>query len=461
MQLIDPQDLDVGMFVNTGSSVIYLLSKTKHHVYDSYTTIQKDGRKNSYYAHCSGHKIQAFTDETLKQEYLDRNKEYIRSEGFRNLWQGVTTIGSDPECFVVDKNEKCIPSYLFLKSKEENDRTLEHRPNIVGSSIPDSGNQSIFWDGFQAEFNVCAKDCLSWVVDSTFLGLKTLQQKARVLDPDAKLSLKTTLDIDQDVLDNALPEHVAFGCMPSSNAYGMTGIKKDGREVSFRSAGGHIHLGLDNTDEARNIEYVKALDKILGVACVSLFAKYDDPRRREMYGLAGEYRTPKHGIEYRTLSNAWLSHPLIMNLVFDISRRCISTVQNDVIQYWDSTEEETISCINNCDVELAREILARNKMQFIQLIDSIRGGNGLAVYKIFMLGMDSIIKNPDDIEGNWGLNGQFQGHCEGEGMTLSKIRSLDTYIPLLSEEVTVIYEELVAAIKEIDVESEVQKQLTA
>jgi hypothetical protein len=463
MILTERRDLEVGMLIDFGNDNLALLTTLISK--DTYKSIfkysDKAGREFSLYSYHNELPILTSKDENLKKEFEASIILYKKSNEFYDLGRGVDSIGSDPECFVLDKDNKVIPSYLFLKSKEQNDKTMETKACVVGNTHRGSGTQSIFWDGFQAEFNVFAHSCLAWTVDSTFIGLKTLQLKARKFNPDAKLTIKTTLDIDQDILDNADPEHVAFGCMPSSNAYGMSGMKLDGRDVSFRSAGGHIHLGLPNGDVNRNIEYVKALDKILGVACVSLFAKYDDPRRRLMYGLAGEYRTPPHGIEYRTLSNAWLSHPLIMNIVFELSRKCISADQMGVIQYWDSTEEETIACINNCDVELSREILARNKFNFIQIFDRIVSNSGVAVYKLFMLGMDSLIKNPEDIEGNWGLSGKFIGHCEGNGMKLGKMRALDTYQPLLTEEVTVIYEELVAAIKDIEAPKEEQKQLTA
>lgn len=460
---ISNKDLQVGMFLVFGDRKNLIVDVIKNMSFTQAYTIQESGQKSyGYYYHNQDSII--LEDSELEKKYRQANLEYKRNIGFSKLYSGVNTVGSDPECFVVDKHDKVIPSYLFLKSKEENDKTMKTNEAITkGATSVGSGVQSIFWDGFQAEFNVYASNCLSWTVDSTFIGLKTLLKKAREYNPDAKLSLKTVVDIDADVLNNALPEHVAFGCMPSFNAYGMTGIKEDGRKVPFRSTGGHIHLGLDNTNHDKNVQYVKALDKILGVACVSLFAKYDDPRRRIMYGLAGEYRTPAHGIEYRSLSNAWLSHPLIMNIVFELSRRCISTVREDVIQYWDSTEEETISCINNCDVELAREILARNKKQFIQIFESIRQGSGLAIYKMFMLGMESVIENPDDIESNWKLDNGYIGHCETVGFTIKTMNTLTTYNPLLEEQVTTIYEELVVAIQgiEITTEPEEQKQLTA
>jgi hypothetical protein len=66
--------------------------------------------------------------------------------------------------------------------------------------------------------------------------------------------------------------------------------------VPFRTTGGHIHFGIGKRDDETVSRMVKALDAIIGVACVSLFDGIDDPRRRRMYGLAGEYRLPEYGV---------------------------------------------------------------------------------------------------------------------------------------------------------------------
>jgi hypothetical protein len=402
--------------------------------------------------------VNKITDNNLIETILKTKRNRTLRQGFKVLsWVG-GELGSDPEMFVTDKDNKMIPSFEFLKSKEEKDYTLDPSTTTVGNKM--GWRQTIFWDGFQAEFNVYSATCLSWVVDSTFNGMKTLQEKARAYKKGSKVSLQTTFDIDPETLMNAKNEHVAFGCMPSYNIYGAKGLVEDGRNVPFRSAGGHIHFGIKdiigNTektyDKERIERYVKALDAILGVACVSLFERYDDPRRRSMYGLAGEYRLPPHGLEYRVLSNAWLCHPLIMNIVFELARKSIAVGENELLELWDSTEEETVNCINNCDVSLAREILARNKTNFTDIINTFTGdaSKSLNIYKIFMNGVHSIIENPDDIEKNWGLNGKFEGHCEGDGMTIKKMTSLPKYKDLVNDTTTEIYEEMVAEIKAIE-----------
>lgn len=238
-----------------------------------------------------GRKTKAF--EKLFDEYIIKNMRLGK----------VNSIGSDPEMFIEDKDGVVVPAFTFLGSKKEPNK------GTVPADNSNSRVNNIYWDGFQAEFDTTANECLGWHSDSIRQGIAGLYD---LLPKGAKLSTKPTIDVPPSMLLEAKEEHVQFGCMPSYNVYGMKGLALDGRDVPFRSAGGHIHFGIGKQTHESVAPMIKALDAILGVACVSLFAGIDDPRRRTMYGLAGEYRLPDHGVEYRTLSNAWMCHPAII-----------------------------------------------------------------------------------------------------------------------------------------------------
>lgn len=224
--------------------------------------------------------------------------------------------------------------------------------------------------------------------------------------------MNTVMPIPEESLKNAKDEHVEFGCNPSLNVYGGYGIKAPGREVPFRSAGGHIHFGIGKKTDEQIKNIVTALDAIVGVACTSLFQGMENPKRRSMYGLAGEYRLPRHGLEYRTLSNAWLSHPVIMHLVFDLSRKALMLGQLGLLEKnWNATQDEVIRCIQTCDVELAQKILLRNKKTFQDLVFEMHKGYYAdaeidAVFNIFMKGIGSVIADPKNLEKNWALSGK-------------------------------------------------------
>lgn len=338
--------------------------------------------------------------------------DYVLSNIEKNLHRLVGyycgKIGSDPEIFAENKDGALIPAFDFLTSKD--------KPGFVSQPNGDSNN--IYWDGYQAEFDTIASDCMGWHADSIQNGLKGVLMFLNKHDPDAKLSLKTTFDIPAERLSTDKDEHVSFGCMPSLNAYGLSGLKADGRAVGFRSAGGHIHFGVQKHIQENHVNIVKMLDKVLGVACVSMFAKYDDPRRRTMYGLPGEYRLPAHGIEYRTLSNAWLSHPLIANIIFDLARQVFAFASSSIADKWVATEEETIECITYCDVDKAREILKRNENIFLALINSryYHEAKAKVARDIFLHGMETAVVNPEDIAGNWRLKGTWLTHSNKQDL---------------------------------------------
>ncbi len=319
-------------------------------------------------------------------------------------WMG-GSIGSDPEIFVEGKNG-ILPAFEFLGSKKKPTRT-------EGTGY--AGNCGVYWDGFQAEFETQAAGCLAWQVDSVQAGLRAVLRAAKAHDKTAKLSTKTVFEVPISLLESSKDEHVEFGCMPSLNAYGLDGMKIPARRLTSRSAGGHIHfgIGVKPPDQMRKI--VKALDATLGIACVSLFAEFDNPVRRQFYGLPGEYREPKHGLEYRTLSNAWLFHPLIMNIVFDLSRKAVIFGDRNLLHHFKGDEAETIDVIKNCDVPRARAIMDRNEVLFKSMIKSCYYYGSDSIYKIFRNGMEVAIKDPNDIAGNWNLEKAWIPHSDGKG----------------------------------------------
>lgn len=334
-------------------------------------------------------------------EEADKMVEKYQNMIIKNVEAHLTyvgSIGADPEMFVANEKNEIIPAFNFLGSKENPTKFTE------------SYNGNLYWDGFQAEFTTNVHTCMNSMTADLYGSLKHLALNAKKHNKNAKLSISSVFNIPQDLLLNSKPEHVAFGCMPSKNVYGLKGIEGDGKEVNYRTAGGHLHFGLASKErplaEADVIRMVKALDAILGVACVSLFASIDTPKRRAMYGLAGEYRTPVHGLEYRALSNAWLSHPVAANLVFDLGRSALVFGQKHLLKFWDATEQETIECINECNVTLARKILERNKKLLTQIISGRYHQDARVSFSVDLIlnGLESKVADVTNVEKNWDLD---------------------------------------------------------
>jgi Phage phiEco32-like COOH.NH2 ligase-type 2 len=351
-------------------------------------------------------------DDTLEEvkegEAVEKFKTIMNNK-FSDFMIHNFTIGSDPEIFVEDEEGNCIPSWLFLQGKDGNDKTS------TLAMYGNKGDQKMYWDGFQAEFCVFANTCNEYHTDSVAAGLRGVRDAAKKRFPKSKLSATSVFDIPPALMESASDEHVEFGCMPSYNAYGIAPNLPPGREVPFRSAGGHIHFGIGKTSHEEANPIIKTLDKILGVACVSLFAEFDSRKRRHFYGLPGEYRLPPHGVEYRPLSNAWLIHPVIMNLVVDISRKCVVLAQRGWSDRWVSDEADVIDTVIRCDVDAARASLEKNKKVFIHLLRACYGTGAYhwatdadleVLFNVFMNGLESAVADPRDLVKNWKLNSQ-------------------------------------------------------
>lgn len=352
------------------------------------------------------------SDFQVEVQSAERMAEFIQARAeytFKNLDTELVhnfTIGSDPEIFV-ELNGEMLPAFEFLGSKEAPDKTVGGRGSIEYVMFETTGGCPMYWDGYQAEFTTVPGTCMEYHSDSIAAGLRGVILAARKKYPGAKLSARNVWDVPFERLMNDDEQFVAFGCMPSKNAYGLKADMPPAREVPFRSSGGHIHFGLGSMTDEQAIPIVKALDAIVGVACVSLFGKFDDPKRRILYGLPGEFRTPPHGVEYRPISSAWMAHPMITNLVFDLARKAVVFAQKDCLQFWQGNEKETIDCIISCDAVKAREILTRNKKTFLGLIQAAYSWMSKVerefIFNIFMNGMESVIQDPSDFDTNWGM----------------------------------------------------------
>ncbi len=276
-------------------------------------------------------------------------------------------------------------------------------------------------------------------MDRVRTGLQIVLERVRKVDPAATLSLSSVLHVDQGTLDSASPEHVAFGCNPSLNAYGVSGeVIGDPRSLPFRFAGGHIHMGGEFPKP--HVDIVKAIDRVVGVACVGMFAEFDSPLRRRFYGLAGEYRRPKHGLEYRTLSNAWLAHPALAFWVFDMCRAAKALVDLNLTTLLPSEDDTKIqSLINNCDVKGARRYAKKYESLYRFLCKEYYTNaqeTGDLTMALILKGIGSVLPSPLTIESAWQLDcptssnrnadnpGKWVPHGDGKGVMFHSLASV-------------------------------------
>jgi hypothetical protein len=330
----------------------------------------------------------------------DQMKKYLSHLVHVAPTSGVN-IGTDPEVFITSKNGHILPAFTFLPAK---------------------GGGNPFWDGFQAEFTVQSGGCLAYLTDRVASTLQVLYKKARTVDPECRMTWKSVIDIPEPVMRAADFKHADLGCAPSQNVYEGTKQLDVGnpKAILYRSAGCHLHFGLQGKYTKEQMQkMVKALDAIVGVLSVHLFRGMEDKRRRKMYGRAGEYRFPKHGLEYRTLSSAMLAHPVCWHLLFDLARCALAQGENEVPLIWHVDEKSVRRAIDNLDLGLAADIIKENRSGLEAILDRRYGKwKRDKVMPLIDEGALSFFDGLEKMEDYWALNSgqswtQHSGNPDG------------------------------------------------
>lgn len=242
-----------------------------------------------------------------------------------------TLIGSDAE-FFFKKDGEIIGSELVIPFE-----------GLTTKAPTDTSPMFIVRDGVQAELHTIPRRCRAFAGnDMKALMLKLKEHLKK--HPSVSACFDQVVEIKQYNLDILSEESKSFGCMPSYNIYATTPdkiipITQNPQTYLFRAGGGHIHLGRPSTDDSYNKEryavdnpelLVPLLDLIVGNTLVLIDRNPLIKERRKAYGRAGEYRTPKHGLEYRVPSNFWLRDYKLMSFVFGLCRYAISIVETDM-----------------------------------------------------------------------------------------------------------------------------------
>jgi len=210
-------------------------------------------------------------------------------------------LGADPEVFV-KRNGVFHSAHGLIPGDKKN-------PFKV-----DKGAVQI--DGMALEFNIePAHSC-----DEFVTNISTVFQILKGMVPEYQIVTIPVADFTEEVMKAQPKEALELGCDPDFNAWsGMENVKPNA-DKPMRTAAGHIHVGWTNGQDIHDFNHqsschsvVKQLDFYLGLP--SLFID-DDVRRRSMYGKAGCLRYKSYGVEYRTLSNAWLSSVEYMKWVY-------------------------------------------------------------------------------------------------------------------------------------------------
>lgn len=275
-------------------------------------------------------------------------------------------LGCDPEFFFVDAAHRVVGSERVLPEE----------------GLKDPFGSKIVIDGVQAELNPPSSGCRESLASFIAEQFVTLGKRMATMNFPYTISTTSVVEVDAEELAELSPKARVFGCAPSFNLYNVHAkVGVDAATYRVRAAGGHIHLGSlppqiwhDPTIHSAYISFeardfrerlVPLLDLLVGNTCVLIDRDPGQAERRLHYGRAGEYRLPKHGLEYRTLSNFWLRHYVLMSFVFGMARLAVDVLgttlrTKDPIDLEDAllgtvNFDKLITAINTNDAALARE----------------------------------------------------------------------------------------------------------
>lgn len=260
------------------------------------------------------------------------------------------TIGSDPEGWIISKlTNQSLPIIGILGG--EKGEPIEFLPGF--------GYQE---DNCSWEFNIPPSNTKREFIENMQIALAEL---SNVLE-DYSLVISPSIEFHPDLLKSKKATEI--GCSEDFNAYTMEIDKIPNLAITNkRYAGGHIHIGWENSHWLDAQVLVKYLDLYLGVPAVILDK---DTERKSIYGTAGRFRPKDYGLEYRTLSNFWIVDEKTISFVYDQVEKAISNF-NQYKEIIDNSSEEIIECINTNNAEKALELINKFNVCSIQELEEI------------------------------------------------------------------------------------------
>lgn len=250
-------------------------------------------------------------------------------------------IGCDPEVFV-KRGGLFKSAHGLIKGDKKNPQ-----------KVPFGAVQV---DGMALEFNIdpaASEDEFALNVTNVFTTMRNMV-------PDYEVIACPVAHFDAEYMRQQPAEALELGCDPDYNAWTNQPNIKPNAERPMRTASGHVHIGWTDGEDITSKDHiercnlvVRQLDFYLGLPSLVYDA---DIERRSMYGKAGCCRYKPYGVEYRTLSNAWLTSQKLMKWVFRNTKAGVLSVMegsNLVDKYGDIQD-----IINNSDVVAARRIIA-------------------------------------------------------------------------------------------------------
>ena len=246
-------------------------------------------------------------------------------------------IGADPE-FFVKKFGKLQSAHGLIPG------TIE-RPFKVNKG-------AVQVDGMALEFNIDPAENYEQFEDN----MSSVLTSITAMIPGYEVFVEPVADFGLEYISKQPKEASELGCSPDFNAYTKMANPRPDAQTPFRTASGHVHIGWTkepvDIDNEGHLEACRALTKALDVFLGIPSMVFDtDDRRRSLYGAAGAFRPKPYGMEYRVLSNKWITNPVLRKLVYHNTMDAIkATFDNPDVgdtKFYDLTAREIVQKSND------------------------------------------------------------------------------------------------------------------
>lgn len=230
-------------------------------------------------------------------------------------------IGADPELFVRDTDGKLVSAYGMIPGTKAN-------PYQV-----DCGAVQV--DGMALEFNINPAKTFKEFNNNITTVLAQLKE---MIPNGYSFDFSPVAQFGQEYIDAQPDAARELGCDPDFNAYTGNVNPKPDASQGFRTASGHIHVGWTSGQDISNLEHIEACQMVAKQLDIGLYVPslvWDrDTIRSKMYGAPGAYRPKHYGVEYRTLSNAWVDNEDLRKIVFHCTMGSVGPLLEGK-QFWD------------------------------------------------------------------------------------------------------------------------------
>ncbi|KKM73794.1 hypothetical protein LCGC14_1406820 [marine sediment metagenome] len=269
--------------------------------------------------------------------------------------EGCFVAGADPELMLLTPEGKLTSAIPIVPGTKE-------KPHKVSCG-------AVQHDNVMAEFNVNPSG-----TDDEFVHnmREVLRELSDMVTPHILIA-RASANFPKEALQDEIAQ--VFGCDPDFDSWTLQMNAIDGTAAleTFRSAGGHFHIGEKAAtkemlqDPYGKVEVVKMLDIFQGIVSIAIDDDRTAPKRRKLYGRAGAHRPKDYGVEYRALGNFWVRSPVLVQMMYELADRAVAlTLDGKSTEIIKSIGEDEIQrVINESDKKAAKKIVTDFLAQWI------------------------------------------------------------------------------------------------